>query len=41
MGRKQTLDTESQRFTIILKVDRWDFRMSRNKYQRYKDWPEP
>ncbi|MCM1294032.1 MAG: hypothetical protein NC311_00520 [Muribaculaceae bacterium] len=41
MGRTKTLDAESQRFTIILKVDRWDFHISRNKYQRDKDWPEP
>ena len=41
MVRRKTLDMESQRFTIILKIDKWDFHMSRNKYQRDKDWPEP
>lgn len=41
MKRKKIIDAESQRFTIILKVDKWDFYMSRNKYQRDKDWPEP
>jgi hypothetical protein len=41
MPRKRPVNIESERFTIILKVNNWDLRITHNKHQRDKNWPEP
>jgi len=38
---KKKKQFEPERFTIILKVNSWDFWLSHSKYQPDKNWPKP